>query len=136
MGSDSRQLYNLYDEQLKVSLCVGLPCFLSQLYLNAGYIFAAVNFVLPAAYLLSKRYFKRNSVVVLDLLQVVYLISLAYISFVRGYYYGLSTTASFLISFYAIGTSGTVKNRTPSRDLFCYSMAFSVYFLKRTVSGY
>ncbi|BES88320.1 Hypothetical protein NTJ_01127 [Nesidiocoris tenuis] len=65
----------------------------------------------------------------------VYLASLAYASWERGYYYGLSTAASLLIAIYLIGPFGMVYS-VPCRVLFNFALSFSVYFLVQMFRGH
>ncbi|KAL1124720.1 hypothetical protein AAG570_001343 [Ranatra chinensis] len=132
----SLQLYRFYSQLLLWSLSLGLPLFVSQLYVNIGFShsLALVHFILPVAYIFSGLHSKRFNVFLLETIQILYLAFLLYISLMNGYYYGLSTTVSFAIAFYIIGTTGTVKS-TPSRDLFNYALSFSIYFLIQTFNG-
>lgn len=129
------KLYKFYSGVLVCCLSLGLPLFVSQLYINNGFpeTLALAHFILPFACIYSSGRFKRFNGFH-ESLQFVYLIFLVYISLMKGYYYGISSALSFLIAFYVIGPSGTVQN-TPSRDLFNYALSFSVYFLIQTLRG-
>lgn len=129
------KLYKIYSGVVVCCLSLGLPLFVSQIYINNGFTeaLALAHFILPIACIYSSGRFKRFNGFQ-ESLQFIYLIFLVYISLMKGYYYGISSALSFLIAFYVIGPSGTVQN-TPSKDLFNYALSFSVYFLIQTLKG-
>lgn len=115
-----------------------LPLVATQLYINQGsdHHLALFNLLFPLFHglVLQLARAKHSRIPFLELLQCVPLLSITYISVIYHRYYGIALVVSYVISFYFVGTTGTIYS-TPAKDLFNISLVFANYFTVNALRG-